>query len=189
MFPIVVLWIFLSLRYGADLRRSRLVKTDHLADFVCFKSTCLVTCNFHCHLAQSLIRFLRSEKQKDVGSSLALVQTFFNAFHFGFVRLFREFFNFPKGSIFWIFYNKRDFQKKPKSPRLTIFGTVRFFKIYTSRLGVGFLSSPARYIRIFLRPAFSICDFFSILFLTNTNKPPPFQFLLETKYFASIEDC
>ena len=25
MFPIVVLWIFLSLRYGADLRRSRLV--------------------------------------------------------------------------------------------------------------------------------------------------------------------
>ena len=117
-----------------------------------------------------------------MGSSLALDQNFL----MWLCETFSEkFLRSPKGSTFNFFdiLQQTGFSNSKGFP-LTIFGIVRIYKMNIFVLKIGFLSGPARYIRIvFLRPAFFLYDFSLICFYRS----PP-QFLLETKRFASIED-
>ena len=71
--------------------------------------------------------FLRSDKQKEVGSSLALDQKLFVHVILALRFFFANFFNDPKGSPFnfFLFSKRMDVQKIVKAPLFTFFGTMR----------------------------------------------------------------
>ena len=121
MFPIVVLWIFLSLRYGADLRRSRLFSADNLTlNGPLFLQSYNFSISYNSYLAYEVV-FLH-HLRNSTGPKGTPLEYF---------RLCETFFEkkFTKLSPFnlLIFSDRMDVEKSQRVPPFSFFGIVRFF--------------------------------------------------------------
>ena len=127
MFPIVVPWIILSLRYGADVRRSRLVfpsdynphtdrSTFTIPTILKSYNSYLANLTYFTSLRSSI--FTSSKKLKESkGYSLGSVGLFFEK-------------NYPNGSPFNFleFSDRTDVEKSQRVPPFSFFGIVRLFQ-------------------------------------------------------------
>ena len=152
MFPIVVPWKFFSLRYGADLRRSRLVFFFSWQSHSEW-STFLTICS-----SFIFVHLPSSTQPESVGSILPLNHKFFNA---------SKSTGETKGSPFGFFLALCDFFRK----------FLKFIKGYP----LAFFSS-FRFVKTFNEPKWplfgfsALCDFFyQILFFWKKNFFPNFS--------------
>ena len=101
-------------------------KTKELTDLMRFISRCLVLVTSTAAWHRDKPRSLKSENQKDVGSSLALDQKFLNACNLNFVRLFETFLMSPKGPLFNVFNILQQIEFSTRRPL-----TSRIFSVQT----------------------------------------------------------
>ena len=133
IFPIVVAWIFLSLRYGADLGRSRLVFSSDYnphTDRSTFYNSAQSTWG-QVRPRQTLLQrvppfifyFFKETYKTGRAQRVPPLDFFRNCATF-----FRKFFNVPKGSPLWVFLifcNGMFVNKSRRVPPFTFFGTMR----------------------------------------------------------------